>query len=88
MALGRARMERSEILTYGLRADLVEGKKVTTFEIPSLTTDRLRLRAFQSGALDAYAAMQADPGVMRSLVDGRTHTRVEGWRIMAGFPGS
>ena len=52
-------------------------------EIPTLTTDRLRLRAFQANDLDAYAAMQANPEVMCFLVDGRTHTRVEVWRITA-----
>jgi len=61
---------------------------MTTFEIPTLTTDRLRLRAFRAGDLDAYAAMQANPEVMRFLVDGRTHTSVEVWRIMAGSLGS
>ena len=34
---------------------------MTRFEIPTLTTDRLRLRAFRAGDLDAYAAMQANP---------------------------
>jgi RimJ/RimL family protein N-acetyltransferase len=57
------------------------------FEIPTLTTDRLQLRAFQATDLDAYAAMQENPEVMRFLVDGRTHTRVEVWRTMAGFLG-
>lgn len=61
---------------------------MTTFEIPTVTTERLRLRAFQAGDLDAYAAMQANPEVMRFLVDGRTHSRVEVWRTMAGFLGS
>jgi hypothetical protein len=61
---------------------------MTTFEIPTLTTERLRLRAFAAGDLDAYAAMQANPEVMRFLVDGRTHTRVEVWRIIAGSLGS
>jgi RimJ/RimL family protein N-acetyltransferase len=53
------------------------------FEIPTLTTNRLRLRAFRADDLDAYAAMQADPEVMRYLVTGRTSTRVEVWRTMA-----
>jgi RimJ/RimL family protein N-acetyltransferase len=57
------------------------------FEIPTLTTDRLRLRAFQTSDLDAYAAMQANPEVMRYLVTGRTSTRVEVWRTMAMFLG-
>ena len=54
-----------------------------TFQIPTLTTDRLRLRAFQASDLDAYASMQANPAVMRYLVTGRTSTRAEVWRTMA-----
>jgi RimJ/RimL family protein N-acetyltransferase len=60
---------------------------MTIFEIPTLTTDRLRLRAFQASDLDAYAAMQAKPEVMRYLVTGRTSTRAEVWRTMATFLG-
>ncbi len=56
---------------------------MTIFEIPTLTTDRLRLRAFKASDLDAYAAMQANPEVMRYLVTGRTSTPVEVWRTMA-----
>ena len=56
---------------------------MTTFEIPTLTTERLRLRAFQANDLDAYAEMQANPEVMRYLVTGRTSTRAEVWRTMA-----
>jgi RimJ/RimL family protein N-acetyltransferase len=56
---------------------------MTIFEIPTLTTERLRLRAFKAGDLDAYAAMQANPEVMRYLVTGRTATRTEVWRTMA-----
>jgi RimJ/RimL family protein N-acetyltransferase len=56
---------------------------MATFDIPSITTERLRLRAFAAGDLDAYAAMQANPEVMRYLVTGRTSTRVEVWRTMA-----
>jgi hypothetical protein len=56
---------------------------MTIFEIPTLTTDRLRLRAFKASDLDAYAAMQANPEVMRYLIMGRTSTRVEVWRTMA-----
>lgn len=54
-----------------------------TFEIPTVTTNRLRLRAFRAGDLGPYAAMQANPDVMRYLVTGRTSTRVEVWRTMA-----
>ena len=60
---------------------------MTIFEIPTLTTDRLRLRAFQASDLDAYASMQANPAVMRYLVTGRTSTRAEVWRNMAGYLG-
>jgi len=49
---------------------------MTTFEIPTLTTDRLQLRAYQASDRDAYAAMQANPEVMRYLVLGRTVPRV------------
>lgn len=53
------------------------------FEIPTVITDRLRLRAFQASDLDAYATMQANPDVMRYLVTGRTSSRAEVWRTMA-----
>ena len=56
---------------------------MTTLEIPTLATDRLKLRAFHAGDLDAYAAMQANPEVMRYLLTGRTSTRAEVWRTMA-----
>lgn len=56
---------------------------MTIFEIPTLNTNRLRLRAFQASDLDAYAEMQANPEVMRYLVMGRTSSRVEVWRTMA-----
>src|SRR5215467_9275684 len=46
---------------------------MTIFEIPTLTTDRLRLRAFRAADLDAYAAMQANPDVMRHIVMAHLH---------------
>lgn len=55
---------------------------MTTFEVPTLTTARLRLRAFRANDLDAYASMQANPEVTRYL-GGRTLTPLEAWRIMA-----
>src|SRR5881227_1666994 len=58
------------------------------FEIPTLTTDRLRLRAFRAGDLDAYAAMQANPEVMRYLLTGQTATRVQTWYTMLTSLGS
>ena len=57
----------------------------STFEIPTVTTERLQLRAFQVGDLDAYAAMQANPEVMRFLVDGRSIPALksgESWLVL------
>ena len=45
---------------------------MTAFEVPTVVTARLRLRAFRAGDLDAYAAMQANPEVMRCLLTGRS----------------
>jgi RimJ/RimL family protein N-acetyltransferase len=56
---------------------------MASFEIPTVMTQRLRLRGFCADDLDAYAAMQANPEVMRYLVTGRTSTRTEVWRTMA-----
>ncbi len=39
----------------------------TRFEVPTLHTDRLTLRAFAAKDLDAMAAMQANPDVRRYL---------------------
>lgn len=55
--------------------------------IPELDTERLRLRAFRDEDLDAYAAMCADPEVMRYLGTGVTLSRADTWRSMAGFLG-
>src|SRR5581483_737203 len=60
----------------------------TTFVIPTLTTERLRLRGFQAGDLDAYATMQAKPKVMRYMVMGRPSARDEVWRTMLMALGS
>jgi RimJ/RimL family protein N-acetyltransferase len=51
--------------------------EMTAFSIPTPTTARLRLRASRAGDLEAYAAMQANPEVMRYLITGRTSTRAE-----------
>jgi len=51
--------------------------------IPELETDRLLLRGLQPEDLDAYAAMYADPEVMRYLEDGRPLDRAAAWRSMA-----
>ena len=45
------------------------------------------MRAFRDADLDAYAAMCADPEVMRFLGTGVTLDRSEAWRSMAGFLG-
>jgi RimJ/RimL family protein N-acetyltransferase len=49
----------------------------------ALHTDRLHLRMFREDDLDAYAAICADPEVMRYLGDGKTLGRSEAWRQMA-----
>ncbi len=55
--------------------------------IPGFRTARLRLRAFGEADLDAYAAMSADPEVMRHLGTGGTVDREASWRQMALFLG-
>ena len=56
-------------------------------QIPEITTDRLKLRGFTSGDMDAYATMMADPEVTRYLGDGRPLTRGDAWRQLAMFAG-
>jgi RimJ/RimL family protein N-acetyltransferase len=51
--------------------------------IPTLETERLRLRAFRRSDLDDYAALNADPEVMRYFVGGETWDRGRAWRHMA-----
>jgi RimJ/RimL family protein N-acetyltransferase len=57
---------------------------MATFEIPTLTTDRLKLRAFHADDLDTYAAMQANPEVMRYLLMGRARLVVRAFSFGAG----
>lgn len=52
-----------------------------------LETARLRLRAFGDADLDAYAAMSADPEVMRYVGSGETLDREGAWRNLALFLG-
>jgi RimJ/RimL family protein N-acetyltransferase len=52
-----------------------------------LETERLRLRPFRNEDLDTYAAICADPEVMRYLGTGVTLNRMESWRSMAGILG-
>ncbi len=53
-----------------------------------LDTERLHLREFRAEDIDAYAAMCADPEVMRFLsADGAALSREDAWRQMAMFAG-
>ena len=54
-------------------------------EVPTLTTDRLTLRGWRDDDLDAYAAITADPDVMRFM--GGPLDRMDTWRQMAVFVG-
>lgn len=55
------------------------------FEIPTLLTERLRLRAFRRGDVDDYAALNADPEVLRYLSGAGVEPwdRGRSWRHMA-----
>lgn len=55
--------------------------------IPTLSTPRLRLRAFTLADLDAYAAICADEEVMRHIGSGGPVGRDAVWRQMAMFLG-
>ena len=55
--------------------------------LPTVETDRLVLRDWREDDLDAYAAMTADPEVMRHIGDGHVYDRAEAWRGMAGMIG-
>jgi len=52
-------------------------------QIPTLETERLVLRPFRESDLDAYAAMKADPEVIRYLGQARPGSRADSWREMA-----
>jgi RimJ/RimL family protein N-acetyltransferase len=54
----------------------------TTFEIPTLRTERLALRAFRAADIDAWAAMEANPEVRRYRGN-NPRTRDEAWAAMA-----
>jgi RimJ/RimL family protein N-acetyltransferase len=56
--------------------------------IPSLTTQRLRMRPFRESDLDAYAAMCADEEVMRHIGAGGPVGIDVAWRHMALFLGA
>lgn len=54
-------------------------------DIPTLTTARLILRPFRGSDLDAHAAMNADPNVMRYI--GEVQDRAAAFRTMCAFMG-
>jgi RimJ/RimL family protein N-acetyltransferase len=55
-------------------------------DIPVIETERLRLRPWRDDDLDAYAALCADPEVMKFFGhNGETKTRAESGEQMAGF---
>lgn len=58
-----------------------KGKHMIT--IPTLTTDRLILRAFEQRDLDQYAPIVGDPEVTKHLGDGHALSREEAWRQVA-----
>lgn len=55
--------------------------------IPTLRTARLVLRPFRERDLDAFAAISADPEVMRHIGAGGPMDRAATWRSMALFLG-
>jgi RimJ/RimL family protein N-acetyltransferase len=52
-------------------------------EIPTLVTERLRLRGIRGSDFEDYAALYADPDVVRLLGNGETWDRGRAWRHMA-----
>jgi RimJ/RimL family protein N-acetyltransferase len=65
----------------------VSGDATPLAAVPVLRTARLVLRAFAERDLDAYAAMCADPEVMRHIGAGGPVDRALAWRQMAMFVG-
>jgi RimJ/RimL family protein N-acetyltransferase len=61
------------------------GSTMGAREIPILETERLRLRPFRPSDIDDYAALHADPEVLRYLGGGGTEAwdRGRSWRHMA-----
>jgi RimJ/RimL family protein N-acetyltransferase len=53
----------------------------------TLETERLILRMFRLSDAEAYAAMCADPEVMKFLADGKPQNTFEAWRSMAFLVG-
>jgi RimJ/RimL family protein N-acetyltransferase len=55
--------------------------------IPTIGTERLLLRAFREDDLDEFAALNADPEVVKYLGAGKPWSREETWMQMAAFLG-
>lgn len=55
--------------------------------VPALESERLLLRPFGDADFDAYAAMCADPEVMRYVGDRAVLSREDAWRQMAMLAG-
>ncbi len=56
-------------------------------EIPTLETERLRLRSFRKSDIEDYAALNADPEVVRYLSGSEPWDRGRSWRHMAFLMG-
>jgi RimJ/RimL family protein N-acetyltransferase len=56
---------------------------VEAAEIPTLETERLRLRGIRGSDFENYAALYADPEVTRLIASGETWDRGRSWRHMA-----
>ena len=54
-------------------------------DIPTVTTERLILRPFREGDLDAHAAMNADPRIMQYI--GEVQDRAAAFRTMCAYMG-
>ena len=57
--------------------------KCALAEIPTLSTNRLLLRAFRDEDLDSYAQICGDAEVMRYVGEGKPLSRADAWRQMA-----
>jgi RimJ/RimL family protein N-acetyltransferase len=55
--------------------------------IPTIATERLLLRPFREDDLDEFAALNADPEVVKYLGAGKPWSREETWMQMAAFLG-
>src|SRR5215213_2045577 len=62
----------------GVMVEETAEKTIDPFVIPTLETERLRLRPLRRGDIDDYAALNADPEVMRNV--GGTWDRSRSWR--------